>query len=190
MSRVLRGIFLLTGLAASPAWAEVTTVPNVDLQRYLGKWYEVASIPQRFQSKCTGNATAEYSSAEGSLIKVLNSCDTADGGRMAAEGRGKVVDPQSNSKLKVTFVKIIDWIFAFGGDYWIVDLAPDYSYALVGDPSAKFAWILSRTQAPALDLYRKAEGKFRAEGYDTCLILTSVQEGGNSSRMPLCDFVK
>lgn len=190
MRKTLLAAIYASSFFAVSAQAEVSTVPSVDLQRYLGKWYEVASIPQSFQSHCVGNTTAEYSMAERGRIKVLNSCDKAKGGRSEAEGRAEVVDEKSNSKLKVTFVKIIDWIFAFGGGYWIIDLAPDYSYALVGDPSAKYAWILSRTPALPMETYLRAEAKFRKEGYDTCQILTSVQEGGNSSRIPLCDLVK
>lgn len=190
MKRHIGATVLATLLTGPFAAAEVTTVPHVDLDRYLGKWFEVASIPQSFQRQCTGNTTAEYSKAESGRIRVVNSCETADGTRSVAEGRAKVVDQQSNAKLKVTFVRVVDWIFAFGGDYWIIDLAPDYSYALVGDPSAKYAWILSRTPTLSVELYERAEEKFRAEGYDTCKILTSIQSGGQSSRVPLCQLVR
>lgn len=179
----------LTVVCASKAVSQVTTVDSVDLPKYLGTWYEVASIPQSFQSQCVQNTTAEYS-LDGEYIKVLNSCQTEDGSISSAEGRAKVVDTQTNAKLKVTFVKIIDWVFAFGGNYWILDLGPDYSYSLVGDPSAKYAWILSRSPQVSLSVLRSAEKTYRAQGYDTCQILTSVQETGNSSRVPLCDAVK
>lgn len=190
MFEALSKFAFLFSLLSTSSFAEVSTVPKVDLDRYLGKWYEVAAIPQRFQKQCVANTNAEYSMAEDGLIKVLNSCDTAEGSRSVAEGRAKVVDTQSNSKLKVTFVKFIDWIFAFGGAYWIVDLAPDYSYALIGDPSAKYAWVLSRNPVMASEVYLKIEAKFKAEGYDTCQILTSVQDGGTSQRTPLCQISK
>ncbi len=182
---------LLSGLIGVIASASVITAPHVDLNRYLGKWYEVASIPQSFQRQCTGNTTALYSYSKGGRIKVINSCDTANGRRSVALGRAEVVDSMSNSKLKVTFVKIFgQWIFAFGGDYWILDVAPDYSYALVGDPSANYAWLLSRTSKVSNAVYVYAEAKFRSEGYNTCKILTSVQTGGISARIPLCKLVK
>lgn len=185
-------LILLGGLsgASAPAKAEIPTVAHVDLQKYLGKWYEVASIPQSFQKQCVGNSTAEYSWAENDLIRVLNSCDTAKGTRSVAEGRARVEDPASNAKLKVTFVKLIDWVFALGGKYWILDLASDYSYALVGEPRLKYAWILSRTPQVGLDFYRTAEQKLRSLGYDTCTVLTSVQTGGTGERRPLCQVVK
>jgi apolipoprotein D and lipocalin family protein len=190
MKRHILSLFVSLSSVAPIAAAEVTTVPKVDLDLYLGKWFEVAAIPQRFQKQCTGNTSAEYTLAENGMIKVLNSCDTEDGTRSEAEGRAKVVDLVTNSKLRVTFVRIITWIFAFGGNYWILDLGPDYSYSLVGDPSAQYAWLLSRTPTVSIDTYRTAEAKFRANGYDTCKILTSIQEGGPTSRIPMCELVK
>lgn len=169
--------------------AEISTAGQVDLHRYLGKWYEIASIPQSFQKQCIGNTTAEYSLVEDGLIKVVNRCDTASGMVSVIEGRARVVDLKTNAKLKVTFVKLFDWIFAFGGDYWILDVAPDYSYALVGDPSLKYAWILGRAPALSTEDLQKAEAQFRSLGYDTCEILTSVQAGGVSKRVPLCEAV-
>lgn len=176
--------------APGPSRAEVTTVPSVDLNRYIGTWYEVASLPQRFQKQCVANTTAEYSLTDDDLIKVVNSCEKADRSRSVAEGRAKVVDRESNSKLKVTFVRIFGWIFAFGGSYWIIDLAPDYSFALIGDPSAKYAWLLSRTPSISRQVLVHAEEKFRSAGYDTCQILTSVQNGGFEKRVPLCEAAK
>ncbi len=170
--------------------AEPTTVPYVDLNKYLGQWYEVASIPQFFQKQCIGNTTADYSLLANGMVKVMNSCDTESGKRSVAEGRAKVVDIVSNSKLKVTFVKIIGWVFSFGGDYWILDLSPDYSYAVVGDPSLKYAWILSRQPVLGADIYVRIEQNLKAIGYDTCSILTSIQNGGLSQRRALCEFVK
>lgn len=181
---------LILGGNAFSKNAEIPTAPHVDLEKYLGKWYEVASIPQSFQRKCVRNTFAEYSMSEDNLIKVLNSCDTQSGDKKFAEGRAKVIELEHNSKLKVTFVKLIRWIFAFGGNYWILDVAPNYSYALVGDPTLKYAWILSRTPAMDKTIFIEIESKYRALGYDTCKILTSIQSEGLSEREPLCEFVK
>lgn len=167
----------------------VQTAAFVDLSKYVGKWYEVASIPQSFQKQCVANTTAEYSLAENGLIKVLNSCDTQSGKRSMAEARAKIVDAQSNSKLKVTFVKIIDWIFAFGGNYWILDVDNGYNVALIGDPSRNYAWILSRSPELSPAQWVDAEKHFKSQGYDTCKILTSVQSGGVNQRIPLCEYI-
>jgi apolipoprotein D and lipocalin family protein len=166
----------------------VRTVESVDLNQYVGKWYEVASIPQSFQSKCVRNTTAEYEFTSSGLIKVINSCETKSGELRSGEARARVVDKVTNAKLKVTFVKIFNWIFSLGGNYWIIDLAPDYSYAVVGDPSRNYAWILSRT--PYLNEIDLSESlkRLKKNGYDTCKILTSIQDGGFKKRTPLCQL--
>lgn len=186
--------FLLGSLLACAGLAKderssVTTVKSVDINAYLGKWYEVASIPQSFQKQCVGNTTAEYSMAEHGRVKVLNSCDTKEGKRNVAQGRAKIVDQQTNAKLKVTFVKLIDWNFLFGGNYWILELGANYSYAVVGDPTRQYAWILSRT--PSLDIQTLAgiESRLKKQGYDTSKILSSIQSEGYQTRESLSKLV-
>lgn len=183
--------FFLLGCTtlAKDSRPEVQTAPFVELNKYLGKWYEVASIPQSFQKQCVANTTAEYSMADDGMIKVLNSCDTIKGQRDGAEARAKVIDTHTNSKLKVTFVKIINWIFAFGGNYWILDVDSSYSVALIGDPSRQYAWILSRSPELSAAQWVEAEKVYKAQGYDTCKILTSVQTAGISKRLPLCEYI-
>jgi apolipoprotein D and lipocalin family protein len=126
--------------------AAVKTVAHVDLQRYAGKWYEVARIPNRFQKKCSRDVSAEYS-FEGDAIKVHNLCVNTAGRTTGITGKAKVVDQQSNAKLKVTF------FWPFYGDYWILGLDPDYRWALVGTPNHKYLWVLSRTKTlPQVDM--------------------------------------
>ena len=119
-------------------------VPDVDLERYLGTWYEIASYPQRYQQGCTGT-TATYTLRDDGEIDVLNKCrkESLDGPEDVAEGTARVVDTESNAKLEVSF------FWPFWGDYWIIDLGADYDYAVVGHPSRDYLWILSRT--PTLD---------------------------------------
>lgn len=119
-------------------------VPDVELERYLGTWYEIASYPQRFQEGCT-STTATYTLRSDGEINVLNKCRKGglDGPEDVAEGRARVVDRTTNAKLEVSFFG------PFWGDYWIIDLGPDYEYAVVGHPSRDYLWILSRT--PTLD---------------------------------------
>jgi len=150
----------------------------------------VASIPQSFQKQCIANTTAEYSFAEKGRIKVLNSCDTQEGKRSIVEGRAKIVDQTSNAKLKVTFVKRIKWVFPFGGKYWILEIGPIYSYAVVGDPTREYAWILSRTPSLNQQTLSGIESRLRQQGYDTSKILTSIQAKGFQKRIPLSDVVK
>lgn len=173
----------------SPLAAEaLPTVPAVDLQRYLGKWYEIASIPQFFQKQCVGDVTAEYA-MDGEHIAVTNSCRTAKGERSVAHGQARVVDPRSHSKLEVTFVKLFGWRYLFGGAYWIIDLAPDYHYAVIGHPDRTYAWILASTPSLPQQELTDIAARMQANGYDTCALLTTVQNGGATSRVPLCQAV-
>ncbi|UCC57047.1 MAG: lipocalin family protein [Gammaproteobacteria bacterium] len=122
------------------------TVAHVDIGRYLGTWYEIAHIPNRFQKNCTQNTMAEYQPVESGRIAVLNRCTRGDGTVEQADGIARIVDPDSNSRLKVSFVRIFG-INLFWGDYWILGLDPEYNYAVVGAPDRKYAWVLSRTPA-------------------------------------------
>ena len=116
-------------------------VPHVDLEKYLGKWFEIAHLPARFQEGCD-DTTATYTLSDDGSISVLNEC-IKNGKAKQAKGKAKVVDKTSGAKLKVTF------FWPFYGDYWIIDLGKDYDYAVVGTPNRKYLWILSRT--PQMD---------------------------------------
>ncbi|MBC7465859.1 MAG: lipocalin family protein [Bdellovibrio sp.] len=193
MKSLLISMFMIFNYAcvsqAQTEKKDVQTMPSVDLNKYLGTWYEVASIPQSFQKQCVSSSKAEYSMAEDGLIKVMNSCLKATGEISSAEGRARVEDKVTNSKLKVTFVKLFKWVFPFGGNYWILDVDGGYTVALVGDPSREYAWILSRQPVLSTAAWIEAEKSFKAQGYDSCKILTSVQKDGLTARQPLCQFV-
>lgn len=145
------------------------TVSQVDLSRYVGKWYEIARYPNRFEKKCASDVTASYSQKSNGRIEVVNSCRQADGKIKVSKGEAKVVDKSSNAKLKVAFFK------PFYGDYWIVDIAPDYSYAVVGEPSRRYLWILSRTPRLPDETYQKIEAKLAALGYDRAKLVKTAQ---------------
>lgn len=190
MKKTLFLVLLMSGLISATSYADQETVDQVDLTRYVGKWYEIASIPQTFTKQCVSNTTAKYTSLPSGEIQVINSCDKSDGKRSVAEGRAKVVDTVTNAKLKVTFVKFFDWIFRFGGDYWIIGLEDNYRYAIVGHPTKDYAWILSRDPAMSKEDLLSAYGILKSNGYDTCKILTTVQNSGISETTRLCEYVK
>lgn len=127
----------LTGCAPLPT-VPLPTVASVDLARYAGRWYEVAALPNRFQSQCVADTQARYR-ATGDDIEVTNRCRRADGQVEGITGVAKVVEGSANAKLKVSFFR------PFYGDYWVLALAPDYRWALVGEPRRQFGWVLSRT---------------------------------------------
>ena len=115
------------------------TVTHVDLDRYLGKWYEIARYEAPFQQGCVASQ-AQYSLNSDGTIKVVNECrdKTLDGKLRRAEGKAWVVDSVSQAKLKVQF------FWPFRGDYWVIDLGKDYEYSVVSEPKRRFLWILSR----------------------------------------------
>jgi apolipoprotein D and lipocalin family protein len=120
------------------------TVSQVDLNKYVGLWYEIAKIPNSFQEQCAYGTTAEYKLLEDGNIQVINKCYTKDDEEDIAEGLAKVVIKQTNSKLKVSFFSILGFR-PFWGDYWIIGLDDNYQWAVVGSPHRKYGWILSRT---------------------------------------------
>ncbi len=154
---------VVTGiLGAKPP---LRVVDELDLSRYLGTWYAVASIPTTFERSCAQGTTATYTLLPNRQIEVVNVCFSAEGRRIEARGRAWVPDPKVPAKLKVSFVNVLGLRF-FPADYWVIDLAPDYSYAVVGHPSRNYGWILSRTPALAADVLAGIRERLEAHGYE------------------------
>ena len=150
--------------------APLQTVAQVDLTRYVGTWYEIASYPQRFQKGCTAT-TAIYTLREDGRILVVNRCnrDSLDGRETIARGRARAVDRETNAKLKVTF------FWPFWGDYWIIDLDREYRHAVVGHPKRKYLWILSRTRTMDPLVYSGILERLTAQGYDVAKLQVTLQ---------------
>jgi apolipoprotein D and lipocalin family protein len=129
-------LILLSGLFSSCQNQPLELVKFVDLNKYAGKWYEIASYPQRFQKGCTCT-TAEYTITDKNYISVFNRC-IVNNQEKSITGKAFVVKNSNNAKLKVQF------FWPFKGNYQIVELADDYSWAVVGEPSRKYLWILAR----------------------------------------------
>ena len=141
-------------------------VPHVELNKYLGKWYEIAHLPARFQEGCT-HTTATYTLSEDGSISVLNECRRR-GKVKQAKGKAKVVDKNSGAKLKVTF------FWPFSADYWIINLGENYEYTVVGTPNRKYLWILSRTPQMDDKLYSQLTEFAKSKGFNiNNLIITS-----------------
>jgi len=144
-----------------PNLPEVRTVQSVDLNRYLGTWHQIAFFPTRFQGKCKIDTTAEYGLLEDGRVSVRNECTRPDGKRKSIEGTAKVVDKSTNARLKVKFF----W-FAPAGDYWIIELDPDYQTAVVGSPDRNYLWILSRSPRISRALYDELVARIGAQQFD------------------------
>ena len=149
----------ILALAVRPAFS-LDTVPYVDLNQYLGVWYEIASYPMFFQRGCVATK-ATYSQRDDGNIAVLNECrkDSFDGPLKKAEGIARVVDNTTNSKLEVKF-------FLFWGNYWIIDLDEEYGFAVVSEPRQKYLWILSRTPIMKEDIYQGILTRLKEKGFD------------------------
>ncbi|PZP39696.1 MAG: lipocalin [Pseudomonas fluorescens] len=153
--------------AAGPVGNVAVPQPTapVELNSYLGRWYELARYDNRFERGCEG-VTADYSLRDDGMIRVVNTCHQGgvDGQAKAVEGRAKIVPASGNAKLKVSFFG------PFYGDYWVLDHAPDYSWSIVGEPSGAYLWILTREAKPAAAMREMLVKKVAALGYDVNLL--------------------
>jgi apolipoprotein D and lipocalin family protein len=157
---------LLPCLAACAGRPPLRTVERVDLARYVGTWYEIASLPNRFQRGCAAT-TATYALRDDGRVAVRNRC-LRDGGESAIEGVAWPVD-ESHARLRVRF------FWPFTGAYQVIALDPEYRWAMVGHPSRRFLWILSRT--PRLDdaVYQRLVAEARAQGFEVARLARTPQ---------------
>lgn len=163
---VLTTLLLGVCMTASSQQIDNSTITTFDLNRYLGKWYEIARYDHAFERGLVGT-TAEYSLLDDGKIKVLNSgyLNTLDGTYQQSVGKAK---PNKNGKagqLRVSFFG------PFYSDYYILDLAPDYSYSVVGSSSPKYLWILSRTPKLSTKAQSKILTNLQQRGYDTTKLI-------------------
>ncbi|MFK7959523.1 MAG: lipocalin family protein [Phycisphaerales bacterium] len=167
---------LMTACASAPRTAAVTkpgplpTVANVDLGKYTGQWYEVARYDNRWQ-RGTVNVIADYSLYPNGTIKLANSArkDSLTGKVKKGTGKGSVKKGSNNAKWRVQFV------WPFKADYWIIDLCPDYQWAVVGQPSRDNLWILSRTPVLDADIVTGIHTRLQTNGYDIKKLVTTTQ---------------
>ena len=172
MSKTFINLFILI-ILMNPATTNsqtLQTVSSVDLKKYAGKWYEIASYPQRFQKGCNCT-TAEYTLSEKGFVIVENRCnkDGVDGKQSYIKGKAFVESNSGNAKLKVQF------FWPFTGKYWIIDLADDYSYAVVSHPNKKYLWILSRTPKMDYVIYQQILSRLKEKGFDLLKLKTTTQ---------------
>jgi apolipoprotein D and lipocalin family protein len=153
----------------------VRTVASVDLDRYVGDWFEIARFPNRFQRQCVGDVRASYARRPDGRIDVVNRCRTAEG-QTEARGVARLVDGQTGARLKVRFAPAwLSWLPAVWGDYWIIGLGPDYSWAVVGDPGREYLWILARARRLDGDAMAAARTAARDNGFDIGRLVATPQ---------------
>lgn len=170
MKNILAFVFVflfITGCSTKDP--NIKSVDNLDLNKYIGKWYEVARYEHFFEKNCK-NVSATYSIKENKNIKVINRCeDITTNEKKEAIGEAIKVD-NTNSKLKVTF------FWPFYGDYWVIMLADDYSYAVVSEPTKEYLWILSRTKKLPKNIQDNILEKLKNLDFDTDKLIWTIQE--------------
>jgi apolipoprotein D and lipocalin family protein len=149
-------------------------VDHLDLLRYVGRWYEIARIPNRFQRDCASNTTADYRRLADDRIEVTNRCRTRDGKFLTARGVARIASGDNPARLEVSFVKILGQQL-FWGDYWVIGLGENYEWAIVGHPQRKYGWILA--SKPRLDetTLRLIRAQLIDQGYDPNRFVTTPQ---------------
>ncbi len=178
------GVVLMTALigvayadssSGEPSTVAVTSVKHIDLQQYLGKWYEVARLPMFFERNCADNVSATYSLNPDASIKVDNQCRKDNGKVMQSIGEAVPVDA-TNARLSVTFLpKWLRWTGLAKAPYWILKIDEHYTTALVGNPDHRYLWILSRT--PQIDpvTYQAYLQEAQRQGFDTRKLIVTQQ---------------
>jgi apolipoprotein D and lipocalin family protein len=169
---MLAGVLMMT-IAAAP----LPTQDWVDLARYAGRWYEIARLPNRFQEQCAGDVVATYTQRPDGRVTVLNECRGKDGQLTRAEGVARLANEQGPaSRLKVRFAPAaLSFLPFVWGDYWILELDRDYRHAVVGDPSRKYLWILSRSPQMDVATYESLAAAAGRLGFDTARLVHTRQ---------------
>lgn len=157
--------------------APVTTVGVVDLQRYAGTWYEIARLPNEFQRECAGQVTATYTPVADGRIEVVNRCRTLEGMREAVGIARPSGSGAGHARLEVRFAPAwLSFLPFVWGDYWIIDLADDYSTAIVGSPDRKFLWLLARTPGVTAPTFARLVAAAAGQGFATDHLQRTPQE--------------
>jgi apolipoprotein D and lipocalin family protein len=169
--------FAIAENSASESMPAIKPVDKVELSRYIGKWHEIALLPNRFQAMCITDTTAEYVLQAEGKIQVTNRCRNAEGKQEEAIGAAKNASGDTtNAKLKVRFAPAwLSFLPQVWGDYWVIELDPEYRYAVVSEPNRKFLWILSRTPKMEPAVYQGIVERLKAKGYETALLKLTPQ---------------
>jgi lipocalin len=151
------------------------TVPYVDLTRYMGRWYEIARLPYFTQRRCVKDVYAEYALGEDGMMYVTNRCTRKDGVVGQAKALARVVDTASNSRFEISF-RTLYGVHVLWDDYWVIGLGGDYDYALVGQPTRRRGWILSRDPRPPEEKVQQWLAEFADKGFSAKDFIRTLQE--------------
>ena len=185
LHQALRAALALTLLTPLTTPAQGTTPPEplktierLDVGRYLGSWYEIAKYPNRFQRQCVADTQALYRQRDDGQIDVVNRCRQANGEMTEAVGRARQDGPADSPRLEVRFAPAwLSWLPMVWGNYWVIDLDPDYRLVAVSEPSREYLWVLSRTPAVDAQAYEALLARLAARGFDPGKLERTTQPG-------------
>lgn len=183
--KTMSGLVIALSLLVAPGvhaadGQALQAISSLDVARYIGRWYEIAKFPNRFQKQCAGDTTAEYQPLESRQVRVINRCRKADGTVDEAVGLARQIGDADSATFKVRFApRWLSFLPMVWGDYWVVDLDRDYQLAAVSEPKREYLWILSRTPQIAPDKYDALLQRLRAMGLDTARLEPTRQAAGS-----------
>jgi len=162
--------------AGKAAASDLEPVRSLDLERYLGTWYEIARYPNRFERKCAGNTTATYTAMPDGRVRVENRCRLEDGSTDVAEGVARLCGPAGSPRLKVRFAPaLLSFLPPVWGDYWVIDLDRNYTLAAVSEPGRDYLWILSRTPQVEKRALDALLARLSGQGFDVRRLVYTPQ---------------
>ena len=185
-AKLLISGFLFLCLMLRPALAQpdLELVEALDLERYQGVWHEIDRLPNEFQDQCVGDVTAEYTLLESGKVEVINRCRLEDGSIDQANGLARRPDPNRPAALEVRFapgwLSLLPFVW---GDYQVFALDDDYQWALVGDPSREYLWMLARTPRIDSALYQDLIEQAAVQGFDTQAIVKTEVRNNSTGEM-------
>lgn len=173
---------LVAGVIAKKVHKPLATAPAVDLERYTGTWYEIARLPEKYERDCASDVTATYELTIDGGLRIVNRCRWRDGSLKRAIGRAEVADPETNARLRVSFApQLLDMLPFVWSNYHIIDVASDYTSAIVGTPDRSHLWLLAREPTVTEEVRSAFVAKALGQGFDTSQLIYgrhSGREGG------------
>lgn len=155
----------VSSAASQPA--QLGTIPSLDVQRYMGTWFEIAKYPNRFQKKCVSNTSADYSLQSNGKLRVHNRCLTEDGQTSEVIGEARQIGNSTSPKLQVRFAPSwLSFVPLVWGNYWVIDIDADYQLVAVSEPTREYLWVLSRTPEVNAKAYEELLARLESKGFD------------------------
>jgi apolipoprotein D and lipocalin family protein len=178
-------------IAAAAQAPPLRAVESFDLTRYAGKWYEIARLPNKFQARCQSDVVARYAVRPDGRIDIINQCRAADRTLVESRGIARTVKTKPlQGKIKkdaILQIRFAPAFFSFlpsvWGDYWVIGLGPDYTWAVVGEPSRRYMWILSRAPSMSASSYEQALAIAAGNGFDVTKVARTPQKNNDGARL-------